>query len=87
MRIKDLIYKLQELYDTYDDEYIQTAGEPEIMIDVFEPEENLPHSFVYKGFSPNIIIEKSSDGVYDILSTFNESYTEAEKATKSVLPP
>jgi len=70
MQIKDLIIQLQALYSTYDDEYIRIAGEPEIMIDVFKPTAN--GEFVYAGFSGNIVIEKSGDGVYDILNAFDE---------------
>ncbi len=74
MLIKDLIKQLQELYATYDDEYKYVAGEPEIMIDIFEPIVdvfgNSTHTFAYMGFDKDIIIDKSGDGVYDILSRF-----------------
>lgn len=61
MLLKELIKQLQDLYDSYDDGWLEQAGEPEIMIDVFENKE-------YKGFSPNIEITYSADGVYPIIS-------------------
>lgn len=61
MLLKDLIKQLQDLYNSYDEDYLSVMGEPEIMIDVF-----LNKS--YQGFSPNIEISKSNDGVYDIIS-------------------
>jgi len=82
MQIKHLIAKLQELYDTYDDEYKEVMGEPEIMIDVFEESSVIPHYFQYKGFSPGIVIEKTDDGVYDILSCFKGEKDECYKYLK-----
>jgi hypothetical protein len=69
MRIIDLIRQLEELYYTYDDEYKHHMGEPEIMIDVFG-ETDEKHRFVYRGFSNIIHIDKSADGVYDIIRAF-----------------
>lgn len=69
MKIIDLIQQLEELYYTYDDEYKHHMGEPEIMIDIFG-ETDEKHKFVYKGFSPVIHIDKSADGVYDIIRAF-----------------
>lgn len=69
MYIKDLIQKLQELYASYDDEYKATAGEPEIMIDVFAKIEGTYH-YQYLGFSGDIVIEKSPDFSYDVLNAF-----------------
>ncbi len=63
MRIIDLIKKLEDLYCTYDDEYKHHMGEPEIMIDVFG-DTDTPHLFEYRGFSKDICIDKSADGVY-----------------------
>lgn len=65
MRLKDLIKQLQDLYATYDNEYFLFMGEPEIMIDVFKRTEQ--GIFTYEGFSKDIAIEKTSDGVYDII--------------------
>jgi NDP-sugar pyrophosphorylase family protein len=76
MVIKDLIKALQDLYATYDAEYFQTMGEPEIMIDVFKSVED--HKFAYQGYGRHIVIEKSKDGVYDILSAFSETQDQAE---------
>jgi len=68
MLMKDLINQLQELYSSYTDEIKSVMGEPEIMIDTFK--KNAEHAFEYMGFSPDFAIEKSSDGVYDIISRF-----------------
>lgn len=75
MLIKDLIKRLEDLYYTYDDEYKHHMGEPEIMVDIFR-ETDTPHKFEYAGFSPFIHIDKSADGVYDIIRAFN---TEEDK--------
>ena len=74
MLIKDLIKNLEELYNSYDEEFKTVMGEPTIEIDVFRPVEDTEHYFQYAGFSHDIKIEKSSDGVYDILSAFSQSY-------------
>jgi len=70
MKIIDLIKQLEDLYCTYDDEYKHHMGEPEIMIDCFEVADN-GHDIEYKGFTREIYIDKSADGVYDILRAFN----------------
>ena len=80
MLIKELIRKLEELYSSYDEEYKSVMGEPSIEIDVFQPlgdPDN--HIFVYAGFSHEIEIEKSDDGVYDILSAFSRTYPREDK--------
>lgn len=69
MKLIDLIHKLEDLYSTYDDEYKHHMGEPEIMVDVFR-ETDTPHKFEYAGFSPYIHIDKTADGVYDIIRAF-----------------
>jgi hypothetical protein len=50
-------------------------GEPEIMIDSFELVRDVlgdsTHRFVYTGFQKEIHIDKSADGVYDIIRSFN----------------
>lgn len=85
MKIIDLIDKLQTLYNTYDDEYKSVMGEPEIMIDVFKPIQdvfgNNTHTWTYTGFGKDIVISKTDDGVYDILSAFYEDQT--TKTTES----
>lgn len=75
MRTKDLIEQLQKLVDDHKPcEWLM--GEHEIMIDVFQVTEMeckegiMYKSFKYLGFSPEIFIDKSGDGVYDILSGF-----------------
>lgn len=85
MLIKDLIQKLEDLYCTYDDEYKHHMGEPEIMVDIFK-ETGEPHKFEYGGFSPFIHIDKSADGVYDIIRAFNTE-EDAELWKKSHLKP
>lgn len=67
MLTKELIKQLQKLVDNHES-YIDVMGEHEIVIDVFKKGEGT--NFYYSGFSPNIVIDKSSDGVYDILSAF-----------------
>lgn len=83
MQIKQLISQLQELYATYDDEYKSVMGEPEVMIDIFRlPRNHDPSKYLrqYAGFSGKIVINKSPDGVYDILSAFDEDQNQTEKA-------
>lgn len=81
MRIKDLIARLEALYNTYDDEYKKIMGEPEIMIDVFKRVPNTNYT-EYSGFSQKINIDKSGDGVYDILSAFDEDYHKDQETQK-----
>ena len=73
MLIKDLIGLLQKHYEE-EIKHVDVMGEPEIMIDVFNKVED--HKFQYAGFSNKISIERSSDGVYLILSAFKETYDE-----------
>jgi hypothetical protein len=79
MLIKDLIKKLEELYNSYDEEFKTVMGEPSIEIDVFRQVDDKEHYFQYAGFSHDIKIEKSDDGVYDILSAFGHSYPREDK--------
>ena len=69
MLLKDLIKDLQTLYDE-EYKHIDILGEPEIMVDIFGKNEN--GGFDYKGFSPEIRIERSSDFVYSILTAFEK---------------
>jgi hypothetical protein len=86
MQIIKLIKQLQSLYATYDDEYKSVMGEPEIVIDVFEKIGDT-HQFEYVGYSPDIIIEKTDCGTYDILSAFYENpKTETEKPASALWP-
>lgn len=72
MLLKDLISKLTKLYSTYtnDEEYMQTMGEPEIMIDKFKRIEGI-ENYSYVGYSKVITIDKSADGAYDILDAYS----------------
>lgn len=67
MLVRDLINRLEEL-DKNDT--CEEFGPAEIMIDVFELVDD--HKFVYRGFSKDIRIERSDDGVYPILTAFVE---------------
>ncbi len=79
MQLKSLIEELQKLYDSYDDEYKMVMGEPEIMIDVFSKNPNhVAGEFNYAGFSNRITIEKTDDGVYDVLCAFADRYPREE---------
>ncbi len=71
MKTKDLIAKLQTLVDDHEP-HVEVMGEHEIVIDVFCKTDK-QGCFEYRGFSPNVIIDKSKDGVYDIL-TAEESF-------------
>jgi len=71
MMTTELIKELQKLVDDHKS-YEDVMGPHEIVIDVFKKIPGEGHEFNYVGFSPNIQIEKSSDGVYDILSAFAE---------------
>jgi hypothetical protein len=65
MLIKDLIDQLQELYKK-EMKYYDILGDPEIMIDCFE--RMAPSTFKYKGFSKDIVIQRSNDGIYPIIT-------------------
>lgn len=72
--IKDLIAKLQELYDKEID-YVDFFGEPSIEIDVFKCVDEEARLYQYAGFhTGDIVIDKSKDGVYNILTSFSEAY-------------
>jgi hypothetical protein len=75
MRIIDLIDGLQKLHDSYDPEFVKIMGEPCIHLDTFQAIEGEPGKFSYVGINSQVKIEKSEDGVYDIISSFAESYT------------
>ncbi len=70
MKTLDLIELLQKLVAEHKS-YEDVMGPHEIVIDVFGKTADGKY-FEYKGFSPNFKIEKSSDGVYDILSAFED---------------
>lgn len=85
MIIKDLIAKLEALYNTYTDEMKSVMGEPDIMIDIFGQKYPGSPNYdrVYKGFSGQIVINKSSCGVYDILSAFDEDQDQSAQGTQN----
>lgn len=63
MQTKDLIKLLQNLIDEHEP-YKSVMGEHEICMDVWERKNG---TWVYTGFSPNIVVACSDDGVYPIL--------------------
>ena len=73
MQTTEFIKILQKLVDDHKP-HEEVMGAHEIVIDVFEKKDirDRMSGFRYAGFSPNIKIEKSGDGVYDILSAFAE---------------
>ena len=86
MRLIDLISKLQALYNTYDAEYKEVMGEPEIVIDCFDRIGDT-HTFEYAGYDTNIVIEKTDCGLYDILNRFgNETNTKSVETKKPLQP-
>lgn len=69
MLIKDLIEQLQVLYEK-EMVHADVMGDPEIMIDCFRKVEQ--GVFQYAGFSKDVSIQRSDDGVYLILNAFAE---------------
>ena len=67
MLIKDLIEQLQTLHEQ-GMIHADIMGNPEIMIDCFKQVE--PGVFHYAGFSKDVSIQRSDDGVYLILNGF-----------------
>ena len=77
MRIIDLIQQLTELRTRLiaNSDYLDVMGEPDIGIDIFKPIEGEDHKFQYAGFMlDDIKIEPTADGVYYLMSAFEESY-------------
>lgn len=75
MKTKDLIKQLQALVDKHEPE-VEVFGEHEIVIDVWKAvDDAMGHTcWQYSGFSGNIEITYSADGVYPILAA-KESWT------------
>lgn len=77
MLTTDLIKKLQDMVEAHKS-YEEVMGPHEIVIDCFRLKEieckegKMQRVFAYAGFTPDVRIEKSRDGVYDILSGFVE---------------
>lgn len=67
MQLKLLIKQLQTLYEAEMVHY-DVMGEPEIMIDCFQKVST--GVFHYAGFSNQIEIQRSADGVYPIINGF-----------------
>lgn len=65
----ELIKKLQQMVEDHKP-HEEVMGPHEIVIDVFEKLPGNASGFRYAGFSPDITIEYSGDGVYPILSAF-----------------
>jgi hypothetical protein len=75
MYLKDLISALQELYESYTEDYKDLAGEPEITIDRFEKinaKSQVDKTFEFKGVTPNISVRRSYDGVFLVLTSLPE---------------
>ena len=71
MNTKELIKKLQDMVDHHESSgAIEIMGEHEIVIDCWDKEDS---GWKYSGFSPNIEIQYSDDGVYPII-TAKESW-------------
>jgi hypothetical protein len=77
MLTKDLIKLLQDKLER-DKQHEHIMGESTIEIDCFAPVKDT-HFFTYNGFSPNIEIDKTTDGLYDILSCFQKEFNNGTK--------
>jgi hypothetical protein len=76
MLIKDLIARLQELYDQ-EAPHIDVMGEPEICIDVFK---KVGNRFEYAGIhTGDFVFDRTADGVYNVISAFAENYPKESK--------
>jgi hypothetical protein len=75
--IKDLIRKLQDLYDQ-EMQHVDVMGEPEICIDVFEETGHGGRQYagVHTG---DFVFDRTADGVYNVISAFAESYPKESK--------
>jgi|LauGreDrversion4_1035100.scaffolds.fasta_scaffold112337_3 hypothetical protein len=74
MIIKDLIAKLEELREK-EMHYFDVMGEPSIELDVFKCVDEEEKLYQYAGLhTGEIIFDRSSDGVYNIITSFAEVY-------------
>jgi len=74
MIIKDLIAKLEELREK-EMHYFDVMGEPSIELDVFKCVDEEEKLYQYAGLhTGEIIFDRSSDGVYNIITSFSEVY-------------
>ena len=79
MLIKDLITKLQELHDK-EMAYHDIIGDPSIELDVFKCVDEDKKLYQYAGVhTGDIVFDRSSDGVYNIITTFAEAYSKDVK--------
>ena len=79
MQIKALIKVLEDLYLTFDDEYKEVMGEPEIAIDLFSRKYpgSANYDRVYGGISNEIIIEEyPRNWPSPVIVSFGECYEE-----------
>ena len=76
MIIKTLIAKLQELHDK-EMELFDVMGEPSIELDIFKCIDEKEKLYQYAGIhTGDILFDRSSDGVYNIITSFAEPYSE-----------
>jgi hypothetical protein len=74
MLIKTLIANLQKLHDK-EMEYFDVLGEPSIELDIFKCVDEEKKIYQYAGLhTGEIIFDRSSDGVYNIITSFAEVY-------------
>ena len=74
MIIKDLIAKLEELRKK-EMHYFDMMGEPSIELDLFKRVDEEKKLYQYAGLhTGEIIFDRSSDGVYNIITSFAEVY-------------
>ena len=79
MLIKDLITKLQELHDK-EMAYHDIMGDPSIELDVFKCVDEDNKLYQYAGVhTGDMVFDRSSDGVYNIITTFADAYSKDVK--------
>jgi hypothetical protein len=79
MLIKDLIAQLQVLHDK-ELEYADVMGEPSIELDVFKCVDEEKKLYQYAGVhTGDLVFDRSSDGVYNIITAFAEAYPKEPK--------
>jgi hypothetical protein len=73
MYLKDLITRLQQIYDMHSQQK-DLLGEPEIVIDKFERVESKTFNRLYehRGITPDIAVTRTTDGVFLVLSSVKD---------------
>ena len=71
MIVQDLINQLEALIEE-NEPHFHIMGEAEIMIDVFRESAEDPLRFEYIGISPHVRISRTADGVYPVLTAFED---------------